>query len=405
MRALHWSLLTCLAMASVASSQAKDLANGPVSPYNAGDERSRFLAAVGLDNELSAQEFQADLAKGNNFVRSFDNWQVLLKYDANKDNQISWIEADAYRMDLSREAVKAYDANGDRRIHADERAQLNADLAAGKLPGKFAEEVKPSAKPGGRKDPHRGKSSAAGNQPRGAPNDAQTGSRRQRMQEARKKMVQEMDTDGDGDVSRKERQAWRAKKRQEWQRKRIEKYDTDGDGQLSQAEREAKMQQLRQEMMQRMRERLEKKHDANKDGQLSAEEGAKVQEEYDRIVSRMKAVQDARRAHQNALLKRFDADGNGELSKEEKQTMSQTLRDEGRRAWEAFSSKADADGDGTATREERRDYFRKLTAAYDADGDGRLSPEEWRALAQKEGYDPRRISRPRRGRRKGPGND
>lgn len=398
------SLLAVVLAPQLAPGQGRDLASGPVHPYNAGDERSRFLAAVGLDNELSAEEFQADQAKGNNFARSFDNWPALIKYDANKNKKISWIEADAYRMDLSREAIKVYDTDGDRRIRGEERTKLNAALAAGRLPGKFSETPEPDKPASGRnpaKRPEAGPGEPGprgGNQPGNNDNDQQ--SRRQRFQEMRKKMLERLDTDGDGEVSKQERRAWAEKMRQQREQERLQKYDTDGDGQLSQAERDAEMQQRRQEMMQRIRTGLERRFDADKDGQLSPEEAAKVQEEYDRIQQRMQAAIDARRAAEQERVRRFDTDGDGQLSGDEKKIMNQTLQEERQKAWETFSAKADADGDGNTSRQERRDYFRKLTQTYDADGNGRLSSEEWKALAQKEGFDPRNMSRGR-GRRSG----
>ncbi len=407
MRRIHLlilSLFTLCMAPQQAPAQGVDPASGPVHPYNAGDERSRFLAAVGLDNELSAEEFQADQAKGNNFARSFDSWPALLKYDANKNKKISWIEADAYRMDLSREAIKVYDADGDRKIRGEEQSKLNAALAGGQLPGKFSQQAKPEKPSKGRNPAKKPKTDSGQTQPgqgeQPGNDDNARQSRRQRLQEMRKKMLERLDTDGDGEVSRQERRAWAEKMRQEREKQRLEKYDTDRDGQLSQAERDAEMQQRRQEMMQRIRTGLERRFDADKDGHLSPEEAAKVQEEYDRIQQRIQATIDARRTAEQERVRRFDSDGDGELSGQEREIMNQTLQEERQKAWELFSAKADSDGDGNASRQERRDYFRKLTQTYDADGNGRLSSEEWKTLAEKEGFDPRRLSGSR-GRRAG----
>ena len=47
-----------------AGEQARDLARGPVDPYQAGFERSRFLAAAGVDTELDRRGIQSQCQSG-----------------------------------------------------------------------------------------------------------------------------------------------------------------------------------------------------------------------------------------------------------------------------------------------------------------------------------------------------
>ncbi len=82
---------------------------------------------------------------------------------------------------------------------------------------------------------------------------------------------------------------------------------------------------------------------------------------------------------------RFDTDGDGELSDEERRAMREQLRAE----WEA---RMDKDGDGEISERERRlarreammsnPRGREFAMRFDADGDGELSEEEWDAMRE-----------------------
>jgi len=107
----------------------------------------------------------------------------------------------------------------------------------------------------------------------------------------RARMIEEFDTDGDGKLSKEERQAAREKRQAE----RIKKFDTDGDGKLSQEEITAARTQ--------MKAHRRNAADANGDGNVSKEE---------RQAAR------ARNAHWTTKeLEQFDANGDGNLSPEE----------------------------------------------------------------------------------------
>src|SRR5687768_6242078 len=61
-----------------------DLLDGLVDPLNEGQERRKFLRAAGIDSELDAAEFAADVEQRGGLARSFDRWQSLLVF--NHDN-------------------------------------------------------------------------------------------------------------------------------------------------------------------------------------------------------------------------------------------------------------------------------------------------------------------------------
>ena len=132
---------------------------------------------------------------------------------------------------------------------------------------------------------------------------------------------------------------------------------------------------------------LLKKYDKDGDGKLSAEERRAIWE-------------GARERHRQAMLKKYDADGDGKLSDEEtaamkaEQKKAMTERAEAWKTWrEKVTKEADADGDGKATPEEWKAYYKKrqeeMLKKYDADGDGKLNAEE-RAKMTKESGGPAR---------------
>jgi len=131
------------------------------------------------------------------------------------------------------------------------------------------------------------------------------------------------------------------------------------------------------------------------------------------------------RAMRGKLLEKFDEDGDGKLSEEEREAAKAAMRERaqaGRRrrlspeAREGIREKFDADGDGKLNEEEReaakaamkehmqerrKETFQKL----DTNGDGSLSLEEFMTPPERgegEGPRPMRPWRPRGGRR-GPG--
>jgi Ca2+-binding EF-hand superfamily protein len=76
--------------------------------------------------------------------------------------------------------------------------------------------------------------------------------------------------------------------------------------------------------------------------------------------------------HRERMLEKFDADGDGKLSEEE--------RAEAKAAMKAYKEKMiakyDTDGDGELSEEEKKAAKDAFIAKYDSNGDGKLSEEE-----------------------------
>ena len=100
------------------------------------------------------------------------------------------------------------------------------------------------------------------------------------------------------------------------------KFDTDGDGKLSDTERQAMREQMGAMGMGRgrrghrggpeMRQRMLEKYDANKNGQLDADEREVAKRDHE-----------AKRAE---MIKRFDTDGDGKLSDSEREALRDEMR-------------------------------------------------------------------------------
>jgi len=193
--------------------------------------------------------------------------------------------------------------------------------------------------------------------------------------------VAKHDADGDGQLSRDERRAMFRARAETWRGEMLAKYDTDKDGKIGEAERKA----LVEEMTQRWRQR---RFDADGDGELSGEEIAAA----DAAEARMEAQKKEWASLREEMIKKHDADGDGELRGEERRAAWGELRD--RWMTKAF----DGDGDGKlseAEAAERQEAEARMKATYDrwqvdwtkkydADGDGTLSDDERRAGFRKE---------------------
>jgi Ca2+-binding EF-hand superfamily protein len=103
------------------------------------------------------------------------------------------------------------------------------------------------------------------------------------------------------------------------------------------------------------REEILKKYDKDGDGELSEEELKQLREDRLKEGGR----QQGRRPSREEMLERFDKDGDGELSEEERQAMREAMG--GRRG---------------PSPEQRKEMMEK----FDTDGDGELSEEERAAM-------------------------
>ncbi len=374
-------LAMVFACASAAFGQAvttADLLDSAVDPYLPGAERARFLYAAGADNELNAQEFAADAAKPKPFVRKFDSWAALVKFDKDHNATVDWFEADAYRRALAARIVAEFDKNKDGRLMGEERTAANLALAAGKVPA-VAPTTQPARSPaavlplpsGPDADPFGLAGTGAGATGAGAGAGGGAGIRT-RIADMRDRVMKEYDKDGDGQLSDAEREAMREAFRQRMTEQRdrwmVRQYDKNGDGKLDDTERAAadKARAEARAQWEQRRAAFIKEHDTDGDGTLSEEERRAMAEKLREQV----------RAQVRTWTQPWDTDADGKLSDTERQAMQGAIRAEIDRHRKAM----DADGDGQVSREEATGYWQSLQKQYDTDKDGQLSAEERQAM-------------------------
>jgi len=357
-----------------------DICKGPVDPYDMNGEKTRFYAAAGKDNELTAEEFNAAKAKANSFVRKFDSWRILVTFDKDKNSKIDWTEASAYRQETRRKVLAAFDKNKDGSLAGEERTAANKALAAGRISLGSARASREARRAQWRAEmlkkydkDNDGKLSEA---EEAARRKAWEQANRERMERHRREReLREHDADKDGKLNEKEtaaRDKARAegeKRRAEWEQRRkdfVKKYDKNGDGRLNGEEWREARPALRAAMEKRMLER----YDTNKDGELSEDEQAARRKEWE------KRREDMRSRYE---LRRFDKNKDGKLDGQETGE-----RDKWRKEREA-------------EREKRRaDYIKR----YDKNGDGQVDDKE---RPQWGGRGRRRGDRGRGRRREGSG--
>jgi len=172
----------------------------------------------------------------------------------------------------------------------------------------------------------------------------------------------------------------------------IKRFDQDGDGQLNEAERQTVRETMRQKWAERggmrgpdgaLREKMRQRFDRDGDGQLSEAERQEARQAMRKMHRRMHHRMMHHRAHgwhggrafggpggpgfgpqrplRQAMLKRFDQDGDGQLNEAE--------RGEARKA-------------GEARREKAQEHRKQLLSRFDGDGDGRLGETERQAMRE-----------------------
>lgn len=350
-----------------ASAPTPDLCKGCISPYNPSAERQRFFAAAGVDNELTSGEAEADRRRDKPFVRPFDRWEAMAKFDKNGSRTLDWFEADAYRRDVKKRVLGAFDANKDGRLAGPERDKANRALAAGKIPAAAPTgSVRVAAVPAGGSGGERGE----GGEPvvmSSSGNGVVVQQRRMNM-----RYREEFDADKDGELSDDERQAmmehYRARAAEARRRRQLQRYDKNGDGQLD-ADETAAMEAERAERRRRVEERRREfmsRWDQDGDGELNDAERNNMRDHFRQQAAEWRSQWTAR----------WDADGDGELSEEENRVARQRMGEAMQRAREEM----DGDGDGNVSREERQAWFADLMEEYDADDNGRLDWSERRKL-------------------------
>jgi Ca2+-binding EF-hand superfamily protein len=328
--------------------------------YDAVKERQKFLAAAGVDNEMDQKLFDADKAKGDGFVRPFDRWEAMLRFDKNGNKSIDWFEADAYRQDLRQKLLAAFNAAQDGKLTTDERDRANRALDRGWAG--FTDAARARLAAGG---PGAGPAGGAG--PFGRRLD-------------RAEIIRKYDKDGDGQLSEEERAAAIKDFQDEQQQEMLKKYDKDGDGKLSEEELAAMRedQQKQAQPWQKMAEKINRRlFETDEDGQLT-EVGKAQAKEFQKQLQALAKVWDVRFN---------DLDGDGNVSPEERKQVQAAWRMQSLRLISMTFRYLDADGDGKVTVEEREAFMQRAQVAvekwvnkfidrYDTSGTGKLDEEQ-----------------------------
>jgi len=378
-----------------------DVLGGAIDPYQPGMERGRFFKAAGVDNELDVKEFAAARKLKGSFVRKFDRWKALLAFDKNSNKHIDWFEAEAYRKNVRRRVLSAFDANRDGWLTGAERNAANAMLHAGQLPGKSPVPTRPVVI-------HVPTSGPADEEPDDQP-DGASDEMRERMLRLRQKVFAKYDTNDDGKIDDEERAAMMdsvaAGAQAELDQLEAQKWDADGDGELNEQEAAEMESALAERKLRDQRAsdlRNLRRWDANGDGELDEQETAVM----DEARQRQEAARQSWRERSD--LRMFDLDGNGQLDEQERlladaeavrrdiYAKAATRGDNGRQKWQATMAQwrlrnFDADRDGQINEKEQAQakefeaklretgqiFRRKMT---DLNGDGEITEAEQQAV-------------------------
>ncbi len=345
-----------------AEADANDVLKGLVQPYVPQRERARFLKSAGKNNELSKDEFLASAKAKDGFARTFDRWGDLAVCDKDRNGEIDWFEADAYRRGLRRKILAAWDTDTDGKLSGKEYAAANAAMRAGKLP--WRKKVGRPKKP----------ANAVGPAAKGDPNDSLLP-----PMPPEKTLLKKYDADGDGALSPGERRtAYRTENGLRY-KTLLDRYDADANGVLTHDERRRVWRDMHRARRKRERKWELLLFDDDGDGNISDEE---------------KAVRDTYRDKMRGLgeqimTKVMDADGDGEISRMEKMSIIKNAQfiAAANRVKNRFRNEMDMDGDGNADMVEKidfdrrsraamQDYVEKMITPFDRDKDGRFNADE-----------------------------
>jgi Ca2+-binding EF-hand superfamily protein len=158
------------------------------------------------------------------------------------------------------------------------------------------------------------------------------------------------DADGRGDRRGFQRDGGRFGSRESRMADMLERFDKDGDGELNDEERQAAREAFRAEREARRQAWLLEQYDKDGDGVLNEEEQAQLDADRE-----AREAERAKREAENKqrALEAYDADGDGELSEAEKQEGRQARREYMMGQREAFTARFDTNGDGELTGDER----------------------------------------------------
>lgn len=363
---------------------APDLVHGAVDPYEVGKQRVVFLRVAGVDGELSASEFTADEQGNRLFVKVFDRWPAMIEFDRDKNGSLDWLEADAYRQDIRARVISRYDSDKNRKLNGPERTQANEALAKGLIPPR-------SAKP----DPAVSAPAPTPSAPQANAPDTRTDPEKfvdaimsvsddeVDFSNMQAELTKHFDTNGNGTLDPDESQEYGRL----MQKRILDNFDTNGDGVIDALEEIHQMDRMQDIAVKRMDKQMSRMFDFNRDGELDERE----KEQAENGTRMMREQWEGARAQR---LRKYDKDGNGELSLEEAKAYRESRMERGRRSMEFMVKHFDLDGNGQMdTQEEfqamQRHQMKTLPGLmgpagpsaenikrFDEDGDGKLLGEE-----------------------------
>ena len=107
------------------------------------------------------------------------------------------------------------------------------------------------------------------------------------------------------------------------------------------------------------------------------------------------------RPSKEEIIKKFDKDGDGKLSEEEKAEIRKSMAN--RKPPSHIIEKFDKDGDGKLCDEEKAAIRKEMMAKFDKDGDGKLGPDERKAAMATRGKESSGKGKKGEGKGKGKG--
>jgi hypothetical protein len=383
-----------------------DVCRDAVDPYTTGTERSRFFRAAGVDNGLTAKEAATNRTADKPFVRVFDHWEIMRRYDANRDAQLDWFEADSYRKAFRKRVLAVFDKDKNGKLTGAERDAANRVLATGKLSA-LRTSGDPARPPIWVQVPNRPDGSRPA-LPLPPGDDAGPLDDDEHAAALRQKFMEKYDANGDGSLSEEEARAAGQAMRTEQKDRMTERFDTDEDGKLDDEERKA----MREDQAGPWRGAIEEwtlaDYDADGDGKLDEKEtatktafekkfgemGKELDLRFNDIDGDGKVSPEERQANEKEYRRRMfgmllkvgkymDRDRDGEVTAEERQGFMRGVRD-GMFDWvSGFRERFDEDGDGGLNEAERNallegareEIFRRIEK-FDMNDDGQINPEE-----------------------------
>jgi len=226
------------------------------------------------------------------------------------------------------------------------------------------------------------------------------------LQELKKKM----DKDGDGEVSEKEKEAFRedmkkkfAERMEAWKKETLQKYDADKDGKLSDEEKKAMFESLKKQHQEKMKERMAeaparmaegalRMQDKNDDGKLNADEVTKEgRERFNHMDKNQDGYLDKAEieAEMKGRLEKMRAEWQKrreawqQKAKEAREKRETPDKDAPQKPTAEDLLKADKNGDGKLNADEAPARLRHSFGKIDADHDGYLSKDELEAILKK----------------------